>query len=95
MISTALQWERHLQEIAAQEQALAQQKFKLGSLMLNKKLISQQDLNRALTEQAKIGKKLGEILIEKEIISPSTLEFLRKEQTWRKQGLWLKIPTAA
>ncbi len=95
IISTALQWENHLQEIAAQEQALAQQKFKLGSLMLNKKLISQQDLNRALADQVKIGKKLGEILVEKELISASTLEFLLKEQAWRQQGLWLKIPTAA
>lgn len=93
IVFTALKWEKHLEKIAKREQNLATQEFKLGSLLLNKELISPQELNNSLTDQEKIGKKLGEILVEKALISGSLLELVLKEQSWRKQGLWLNVKT--
>jgi UDP-glucose 4-epimerase len=95
LIYTTLKSQKRLEKIAKLEHSLAKQDFKLGSLLLNKELISVQELNQALTEQKKLGKKLGEILVENTLISSSLLEFVLKEQTWRKQGLWVKVNQAA
>jgi hypothetical protein len=62
--------------------------------MLEKKIISQAELERVLEEQPTSGKKLGELLIQKGFIKPKELQCLLREQTWRKRGVWLKLPSA-
>lgn len=94
IIGTALNWEKKLMSLAQLEAMLAKQNFKLGVLLLDKKMISPLNLEQALAEQSTSGKKLGELLVEHGIIQQNTLEFVLKEQGWRKQGVWIKIPAA-
>lgn len=55
---------------------------KLGQVLLEKKLISDEDLREALTQQAKSreDKLIGEALLEKELITEEQLELAIKEQ---------------
>jgi UDP-glucose 4-epimerase len=94
IVRTALNWEKKLITLAQLEKILAEQNFKLGVLMLEKKIISQAELERVLEEQPTSGKKLGELLIQKGFIKPKELQCLLREQTWRKRGVWLKLPSA-
>jgi len=48
-------------------------KEKIGQILLNRNIISQDQLNEALTLQKNTGEKLGEILIKKGYISDETL----------------------
>ncbi|MBW4675094.1 MAG: hypothetical protein KME52_14035 [Desmonostoc geniculatum HA4340-LM1] len=59
--------------------------------MLENKILSSTELQQALQEQLVTQRKLGEILVQKSIISPQMLEKLLLEQTWRKQGIWLRV----
>ena len=54
--------------------------MQLGQLLIQEKLIFKPELDLALIEQQKSNKKLGEILVEKNIISPYQLD-----RTLRKQ----------
>ena len=54
--------------------------MQLGQLLIQEKLIFKPELELALTEQQESNKKLGEILVEKNIISPYQLD-----RTLRKQ----------
>jgi len=54
---------------------------RLGDLLLQKGLITEEQLREALEEQKKTGEKLGQILIQKGIISPSELSNVLSLQT--------------
>lgn len=62
---------------------------KLGWILVNKKIISQAQLNLALKLQFYNNKKLGELLVEQELISREELEQALKEQYWRRNGFWV------
>tara|TARA_R110002110_G_scaffold65206_4_gene179986 strand:- start:69328 stop:71079 length:1752 start_codon:yes stop_codon:yes gene_type:complete len=55
-------------------------KIKLGDLLVEQKIIKEEDLERALTSQKKTGQKLGDVLIELELINENDLlSFLAKQ----------------
>lgn len=62
---------------------------KLGWILVNKKIISQTQLESILTIQFRSDKKLGELLLEQKLISPNQLQQALKEQYWRKNGYWV------
>ena len=62
---------------------------KLGWILVNKKNISQAQLESALTIQFRDRKKLGELLVEQHLISCDQLEQALKEQYWRRNGYWV------
>lgn len=59
-------------------------KIQLGKLLLENGLIKQEQLDYAILEQAKSGKKLGQLLIE--------LKFLEEDQLLKLLSTQLKIP---
>ena len=61
----------------------------LGWILLNKKLISPEQLASALATQALCQRKLGEVLVEQQLISNNQLEQALKEQYWRRNGYWV------
>lgn len=62
---------------------------KLGWILVNKKFISQAQLESVLTIQFRYDKKLGELLVEQKLISHKQLEQALKEQYWRQNGYWV------
>jgi len=58
-----------------------QQKSRLGTLLIHKGIITRQQLDQALTEQAKSGKRLGEVLIANQWISEKQLNKVLKKQS--------------
>ena len=55
-------------------------KIRIGDLLIEHKIISQEQLTAALTEQKKTGRKLGRVLIESGIIAePQLLDFLARQ----------------
>ena len=54
-------------------------KLKIGELLLKKGLITEDQLNKALEEQQKSGKRLGDILVELGFIDRETLERILSE----------------
>jgi len=62
---------------------------KLGWILVDKKIISQTQLESVLTTQFRHNKKLGELLIEQNLISPKQLQQALKEQYWRQNGYWV------
>lgn len=58
-----------------------QQKSRLGTLLIHKGLITRQQLDQALTQQAKSGKRLGEVLVENEWITEKQLNKVLKKQS--------------
>lgn len=62
---------------------------KLGWILVNKKFISQAQLESVLTIQFRYDKKLGELLVEQKLISRKQLEQTLKEQYWRQNGYWV------
>lgn len=61
-----------------------QQKSRLGTLLIHKGFISRQQLDQALTQQAKTGMRLGEVLIENGWISePQLNKVLKKQSRYR------------
>jgi hypothetical protein len=61
----------------------------LGWILLNKKLISPEQLASALATQALCQRKLGEVLVKQQLISNNQLEQALKEQYWRRNGYWV------
>ena len=59
-------------------------KIQLGKLLLENKLINQDQLDYAIIEQTKSGKKLGQVLIE--------LSFIQEDQLLKLLSTQLKIP---
>jgi aspartate ammonia-lyase len=62
---------------------------KLGWVLVNKKIISQSQLESVLTTQFRQPKKLGELLLEQKLISHKQLQQALKEQYWRRNGYWV------
>ncbi|OKH37947.1 hypothetical protein NIES2119_12085 [[Phormidium ambiguum] IAM M-71] len=62
---------------------------KLGWILVNKKIISQAQLESVLTTQFRYDKKLGELLVEQKLISRKQLDQALKEQYWRRNGYWV------
>ncbi|KZZ41011.1 hypothetical protein A3759_02130 [Thalassolituus sp. HI0120] len=58
-----------------------QQKSRLGTLLIHKGLITRQQLDQALTHQAKSGKRLGEVLVEHNWITEKQLSRVLKKQS--------------
>ncbi len=63
---------------------LGDERIPLGQLLIQEKLIFKPELDQALAEQRVNNKKIGEILVEKQIISPYQLErTLKKQDSWQ------------
>lgn len=58
-----------------------QQKSRLGTLLIHKGLITRQQLDQALTHQAKSGKRLGEVLVDNDWITERQLNKVLKKQS--------------
>ena len=58
-----------------------QQKSRLGTLLIHKGLITRQQLDQALTHQAKSGKRLGEVLVEHNWITEKQISRVLKKQS--------------
>ena len=61
----------------------------LGEILIRKKLLTSNQLNSILTQQKKNHKKLGEFLLNLELISTEELEKALQEQYWRNNGYWV------
>lgn len=61
----------------------------LGQILIHKKVISSEQLEIAINQQAKNNVKLGELLIKKGLIVNHQLEEALKEQYWRRNGFWI------
>ncbi len=68
---------------------IATEKILLGNLLVRKKLVCPDVLKECLQVQEHCQQKLGEILIEKNILSETQIDKALKEQQWRKAGLWI------
>ncbi|EAW34923.1 UDP-glucose 4-epimerase [Lyngbya sp. PCC 8106] len=79
IVSSALSWELKLISLKELEMNL-QQTVPLGTILLQKQFISQNQLQVALQEQINTGKKLGEILLMKSLISDQVLQNCLQEQ---------------
>ncbi len=80
------------QHIMTKEQLgknLANQFIRLGNVLLQKKMITLEQLNEALSKQNETSKRLGLLLTEKGYISAGQLESALKEQYWRQNGFWV------
>jgi len=58
-----------------------QQKSRLGTLLIHKGLITRQQLDQALTEQAQTGLRLGEVLVNNHCITEKQLNKALKRQS--------------
>jgi hypothetical protein len=63
--------------------------MKLGEILLNKKLLTPEQLHSLLPQQPETGKKLGELLREQQWVSSEDLEKALPEQYWRRNGYWV------
>ncbi len=62
---------------------LGDERILLGQLLIQEKLIFKPELDQALAEQ-RVNNKIGEILVEKQIISPYQLKrTLKKQDSWQ------------
>jgi hypothetical protein len=61
----------------------------LGEILIRKKLITCQQLEKALIEQKTNKQKLGAILLNLGFISNADLKESLKEQYWRRNGYWV------
>jgi hypothetical protein len=66
-----------------------QQKLRIGELLVYKKVLHPNELENLLALQSTCGKKLGEMMVECEVIGESDLELILKEQSWRNNGFWV------
>lgn len=63
--------------------------MQLGELLVQKKVISQGQLDQLLTLQSFNHRMLGELLMERSLISAENLAHVLKEQYWRNNGYWV------
>ena len=67
-------------------------KAKLGEILVKKNWINQGQLEEVLDKQRKYPSnllRLGEILLNEQIISPEQLNIALQEQYWRRNGFWV------
>ena len=65
------------------------QNLKLGEVLVNKKLLTIEQIQFVLSEQRDMGKKLGELLLEKNLVGADELNLALQEQYWRRNGYWV------
>ena len=58
----------------------------LGEMLLRRAMISQENLDRALAEQKGSKRRLGEILVEMNLITHAELAQLLEEQLAEREG---------
>ena len=63
--------------------------LKLGEVLSQHKLISQDQLQPLLEHQPHSSKRIGELLVERSLISAEDLNNALKEQYWRDRGYWV------
>jgi hypothetical protein len=63
--------------------------MKIGEILIRKKLVSPNQLDRAIGKQEQTRQKLGEVLVDDCLISLDDLDMALKEQYWRKNGFWV------
>jgi hypothetical protein len=61
----------------------------LGELLVRKKVITRSQLRECLAIQRYTKQKLGEIILEKRLLSPQELNLILQEQNWRNLGYWV------
>ena len=71
------------------ERAVANQSFKLGDMLIHKRLIVWSQLQEALFKQSETPKRLGQLLVEAGYISQGELKATLREQYWRQNGYWV------
>lgn len=69
---------------------LKNQKIKLGEILVGQKVISFAKVNEIIRLQKYTKKRVGELLIELNIVSEKHIQIALMEQYWRRKGLWLK-----
>jgi murein DD-endopeptidase MepM/ murein hydrolase activator NlpD len=71
------------------------QKIRIGEVLLEKKLISQEQLQQALLAQGETGQKLGDILISQGIITNRQLDAALNSQYWQNFTATLLVSLGA
>ena len=71
---------------------LKNQNVKLGQLLIEKKIIKQNNLQELLASQSGANNRLGKIIIERQNISQAQIEDILIEQYLRRKGLFLTDP---
>ncbi len=80
------------------EEALVKDKKKLGEILMQKNLVSNEQLEQIIAKQTlakqtqcqKLGqKRVGELLLEEGLISSQDLNLALQEQKFRSLGLWV------
>lgn len=68
---------------------LRNQQIKIGELLVERKILNQRSLNKALALQKNRHQRIGEILLEQKIISEDDLNVVLTELYTRRKGLFL------
>jgi hypothetical protein len=61
----------------------------LGEILLKHQLISSSQLEEIIRLQATESKRLGELLVERGLLSKQEVERALQEQYWRNHGYWI------
>jgi hypothetical protein len=61
----------------------------LGQILLQKRWISQNQLEKTVHQLDRSDRRLGELLMQQGLISPDQLQQALKEQYWRRNGYWV------
>jgi N-acetylglucosaminyldiphosphoundecaprenol N-acetyl-beta-D-mannosaminyltransferase len=65
------------------------QSIRLGDLLIENAIISKAHLQKLIHRHQQAKKKLGQVLVEENVVSATELHQLLIEQYWRRHGLWL------
>lgn len=74
-------------------QHCSQGAIKLGTIFVEQKLISKEQLETALAEQQNSSQKLGEILVQKQWITSEQLENALQQQHWYRRAFDILVET--
>ena len=69
---------------------LRNQRIKLGEILVEQKIITLAKINTIIRLQKYKNKKIGEILVDLNMVSKKQIELALMEQYWRRKGLWLR-----
>jgi UDP-glucose 4-epimerase len=89
MLTTAFNWEQKMVEMSKAHAKLAQIGFRLGSILQHHEIISDAELDMVFQEQRYSNRRMGDILIQKGLISASDLQRFLQQQQWQRDGVWL------
>ncbi len=68
---------------------LKNQRIRLGEILVEQKVITLAKINTIIRLQKYKNKKIGEILVDLNMVSKKQIELALIEQYWRRKGLWL------